>query len=458
MKKIIGITVLYVFVVTSLAFAQIAQVVDTKGKVRFRENTASKWQKVEVGLRLKGGAEIKTGRNGKCVIAFGRDRKNIITIEKNTKTVIENLKPGKVFLPKGRVFTIIRDLEQIENFEVRTPTAVSGARGTGWMTEFIGGVTNISVFEDNVFVTSLDWEGDPVAEFDIKEEYTVSIPFGGERRDLERVSEHERNEWNDAAETMERFIDSYDPRDYPGGPHDDHMIEKMRESGNYTEEEIIQMQQMMEAGFENMTSEEMMAMMEIMGEVGGMTPEEEAMMQEVMENMEAIEEMSPEEREAYMHEMEERYGVDVMGEMGEMTLEEEAMRMEMMENEGAIMEMSPEEREAYMQEMEEKYGVEGMYQDGGYPEGGGDFERYMQQFDPSMEGQFPGGMEGMYSMEGMEGYFGEFDQAWYGEGGFYVGDYFQYHRDEFYEDIYDPPPCECPIDCSLTAAMCPPPP
>src|SRR5574339_242219 len=145
MKKILTWVLLYLFLASATALAQEAVIIELDGDVQVQFNESSEWEKAAEGQALKRQSRVKTGDDGRAIIAFGEGRSNIINIDKNTNIVIEEVKPGAVFLPSGRVFSIIRELSQIENFEVKTPTAVAGARGTGWITEFSEGQTRIAV-------------------------------------------------------------------------------------------------------------------------------------------------------------------------------------------------------------------------------------------------------------------------------------------------------------------------
>ena len=206
MKKTVLLIVLCLLCLPSFALAQQVEIISIQGDVYTRDNENAEWQTPGVGQILNKDTEIMTGDDGKCVIAFDAERKNTVTIEKGSRIKIENIVPGGVFLPKGRVFTLIRNIGQVGQFEVKTPTAVSGARGTGWVTEFENGATSISVFEDNVLVTGLDTNGLAVSELDVQQEYQVQIPAGGAVPEPERVSESERQEWDNNVRSIDQII------------------------------------------------------------------------------------------------------------------------------------------------------------------------------------------------------------------------------------------------------------
>jgi len=402
----------------STTFAQQVEVILIKGKVHTRSDERSKWQKPEEGQILEKNAEIKTGFSGKCVIAFDREKKNTVTIEKRSRIKIENIVPGSVFLPKGRVFTLIRNIDQVGDFKVKTPTAVTGARGTGWVTEFENGITSVSVFEDNVFVTGLDDDGFAISQIDVKEEYQTHISPGGAYHEPEKVSEAEKHEWNNEIQTVEYFISDHEKKmmrerrgpyqpgsrkgDYVPGPeeqkHMQDMITKMRDSGDYTEEQIQRMEQAMTGDMYDMSPGAMIEVMQTMDQMNELYPDMQAMMKEMIERQDELEGMSPQEIEAAIHEMEERHGVG--------------------------------------------YGDDEYYGPGHY-EMSGEFLQHMQDeygFQPSDQ---------PYDY-GSDTYFGEFDYVWDSATGLYVSDYLPTLTEEQYNTVLEQAQqdgftCECPF-------------
>ena len=74
-------------------------------------------------------------------------------------------------------------------------------------------------------------------------------------------------------------------------------------------DEIRKMQQLSQEKMETMSPEEMQNVAKVMGEMGMMSPQEQAMMQEVMSRSQEIEAMSPEERKEFFRQLENEYGL-----------------------------------------------------------------------------------------------------------------------------------------------------
>jgi hypothetical protein len=73
----------------------------------------------------------------------------------------KEINPTSLDFSKGKILVAIKKLEPKSSFVVKTPTAVCGARGTGWSEETSADKTRLCVFEDEVFLQSLDTSGKP---------------------------------------------------------------------------------------------------------------------------------------------------------------------------------------------------------------------------------------------------------------------------------------------------------
>jgi hypothetical protein len=152
MRKIFLSAIFAFFAAGACAWAQSAKVVDVKGEVTVKLTVVSDWQKAKIHMLLEREAEVQTQKSSQCTLAFDEEFKNILTVKEDSHIKIQNVYPGTVFLPQGRVFTLIGSMPKGEEFQVRTPTAVSGARGTGWLTSFINGRTDARVFDHKIFL------------------------------------------------------------------------------------------------------------------------------------------------------------------------------------------------------------------------------------------------------------------------------------------------------------------
>jgi hypothetical protein len=92
---------------------------------------------------------------------------------------------------------LIKNLSKNERFEVRTPTAIAGARGTSWVTGFDGANASAQCFQDTAYVQGLDEAGNPTAEQDLPSGRGLDIGGGGRLGEMYELGDADYAEWND---------------------------------------------------------------------------------------------------------------------------------------------------------------------------------------------------------------------------------------------------------------------
>lgn len=110
------------------------------------------------GVSLPDGARIKTGTDSYIGLAFGKDGGSTLNVSSESDVVLK-LHEDKLELVDGEIFLLLKSLPQGGDFQIKTPAAVCGARGTGWVTRTRGEVTEILVFENQVYLKGLNKDG-----------------------------------------------------------------------------------------------------------------------------------------------------------------------------------------------------------------------------------------------------------------------------------------------------------
>ncbi|MBU1084392.1 MAG: FecR family protein, partial [Candidatus Omnitrophica bacterium] len=111
------------------------------------------------GMILAKATNITTGEEAHIDIAFGRAKTNMARIGENSYVVLGPGRGEGLELTSGEVKVVLKDIKKGETFLVRTPSAVCGARGTGWQVKASGDTTAIAVFEGRVFVRGVNGDG-----------------------------------------------------------------------------------------------------------------------------------------------------------------------------------------------------------------------------------------------------------------------------------------------------------
>lgn len=209
MRKYLLILFALQLLIAPSLYAQLAKVVDLKGKVEVKVDATASWQKANPNTYLDKDAEIKTGEGSECTIAFDEELENMLTIKENSYIKIEDLRPGKVFMPRGRVFSLIDNLAKIEKFEIRTPTAIAGVRGTGDSVETGPGGTTVKCYSGKVSVQGVGKNGRLKDVLDLLAGVGIDVSPDGDLGDLFDLSDMDWDEWNAFLGRLTDIIISY---------------------------------------------------------------------------------------------------------------------------------------------------------------------------------------------------------------------------------------------------------
>ena len=154
MKNIMAV-LLVMFMAAGAAYGASlqAKMTKVKGDVQMQKGGAGAWAKVKEGDTCGKGTKIKTGPGAEVFVSWSGD--NSVKVKEMSQITIDALmKDGgkstsKVSLDNGKAFAKAGKMSGGSSFEVKTPTAVAGVRGTGF--EF--DEDTVSVAEGSVSVT-----------------------------------------------------------------------------------------------------------------------------------------------------------------------------------------------------------------------------------------------------------------------------------------------------------------
>ncbi|MBD3264025.1 MAG: hypothetical protein GF375_02860 [Candidatus Omnitrophica bacterium] len=198
------LSILFCFSFSFFSFAQIAKIINIKGDVKIRQDSEAEWLEAEINIYLEKEAEIKTGPAGECTVTFDEELENILTVKENSHIKLEEIEPSRIFMPEGRVFSVIEDIAKVEDFQVKTPTVIAGVRGTGKSVETDGSSSLVKCFEGIVYLKGLNSEGGVFEEGSLGEGFGVPVDSYGNIGDFFGLSEDDYKKWS----TFRSFLDS----------------------------------------------------------------------------------------------------------------------------------------------------------------------------------------------------------------------------------------------------------
>lgn len=149
MKKAV-LTFILVLFFANTGFA--ASIIYKTGTVKIMRKGEAFWISANPQAIVSEGDKVKTFKNSSCEIAFDKESRNVLRVEEDTEITIDKFGQTRVSMEKGKVLSRIKNLEQGSTFEIRTPTVVTGAAGTGWGVDCDGRRTTVLVFENDIYI------------------------------------------------------------------------------------------------------------------------------------------------------------------------------------------------------------------------------------------------------------------------------------------------------------------
>jgi hypothetical protein len=193
--------------------ARVIEIVKVEGDVFYKKTSDLYWLPASVGLKFQQGDMIKTGKTEdsytELLIIETKENglQGILKLASATQVVVGayNKDINEVKLDKGELSCIIENQKKNSSFEVRTPTALCGSRGTDFKVSY-NPVTTASCFKNSIYLQQLNSQGNPQGDkFTIKQGFkrTAGSGFIGQ---TQKLSKQEKNKWalwrNNASKTL----------------------------------------------------------------------------------------------------------------------------------------------------------------------------------------------------------------------------------------------------------------
>jgi len=187
-----------------------ASIVKISGKVSIER--AGTQLVPSTGMVLNSYDKITTAKGSSIEVTFDDGLKDIVKIGANSHVVLESdaiEKKTSLFMDRGEVLLKLEKLEKGSNFQVRTPTAVAGVRGTSFGVKLVGKEAIISDFESKIYVKGLDQNFvENEDELLLSEGWKVRVRQFETPSRVEKITYQERSVWlawvNEVAMTSAR--------------------------------------------------------------------------------------------------------------------------------------------------------------------------------------------------------------------------------------------------------------
>jgi hypothetical protein len=176
-----------------ISFLQAAEIIYLEGNVQIQPVNAEEWKKADKGMQLNIGDAIRTARHSRADIALDEEKKNIIRIDPRTQAVLNSNTSGidRLDLSRGKVYANLENLKAGMEFEVTTPSAVAGVRGSSYSTYVERDTDEVQAFKDSVYIKAFDTEKNMLSETTLPEGFKTLIDRFDAAGAITQVSERE---------------------------------------------------------------------------------------------------------------------------------------------------------------------------------------------------------------------------------------------------------------------------
>ncbi|MDD5347784.1 MAG: FecR domain-containing protein [Candidatus Omnitrophica bacterium] len=136
-----------------------AEVIDLSGKVQVLLEGTDEYADAREGMTLESGDKVRTSGAASAGLSFNEENTNLIRLGEKTDARISLAGDEKLELNDGEAFASVSDLGAGSSFEIRTPTAVAGSRGTDWVTTVTAEGTEVEAVDDEPYVRHYESSG-----------------------------------------------------------------------------------------------------------------------------------------------------------------------------------------------------------------------------------------------------------------------------------------------------------
>jgi len=113
-----------------------ASVFQITGQAKLLKKNSEKWRTLRKGMVIQEGDQIRTQRDAQVRLHYDDYFLNILQINENSLAEFQTIEPTQIYITNGEIFSILDGLPKGTSYQVVTPTAVGGVRGTRFVRSF----------------------------------------------------------------------------------------------------------------------------------------------------------------------------------------------------------------------------------------------------------------------------------------------------------------------------------
>jgi len=196
--------------------AHAAEIIFVQGNVQVQSPNETDWRKAEKGMQLKAGDTIRTARHSKVDIALDKEKKNAIQIAEKALAVLNAAEDeatiDRLELSRGRVYSNLENIKAGMSFEVTTPSAVAGVRGSSYMVYVEPDQDEVAALKDTVFIKAFDANKVQLMDMMLPEGFRTFIERFQEPSALLQISLREFEKFDNIRADLLSRVEGREPR------------------------------------------------------------------------------------------------------------------------------------------------------------------------------------------------------------------------------------------------------
>lgn len=196
---VVGIIILSAAFFTTSLFAQyVPEVLFVRGDPQIMKKGADRWTGCKVKMAVNDGDRIRTSKDESVEVGFVELRKNIVKIGADSDVVVvSGQDPYLINILNGETMALLAGLPKGSNFQIKTPTGLSGARGTGWRSITDGIRSTFESYVNAIYVKGIDRSGKPMdEELIVDRGYKTTVNQFEAPERVERLMAEDFDRWN----------------------------------------------------------------------------------------------------------------------------------------------------------------------------------------------------------------------------------------------------------------------
>ncbi len=201
--------VLSVVVFLAVAGAQsvlhAAEMLYVEGRVQVQSPSDNEWKTAEKGMRLEVGDLVRTARHSFADIALDLEKKNTIRVEEKTLVTLNSSSANtldRLDLAKGKIYANLEDIKAGLSFEVNTPSAVAGVRGSSYSVYVERDSDEVVAYKDTIYIQTFDADKNLISEIMLPEGFKTLIERFSDATTFTQISSREYRGFDEAMEDL----------------------------------------------------------------------------------------------------------------------------------------------------------------------------------------------------------------------------------------------------------------